>query len=188
MFLSNHIFRGASLNAGEFGHIVVEPNGPPCYCGNRGCLEAVCTRSSIERDVRAELAIGRASSLSALYQERAELVDHAAICTAAAEGDLVARRVIDRAADYVADCAVTIANVLDVDLIVLGGKGLGAVAHIYEEKVFEALSRRPLARHVHQVQVAISQIAGDGAALGAAMSVLHAAYAPDAVSLTTLEP
>ena len=47
MFLSNNIYRGVSLNAGEFGHIVVEPNGPPCYCGNRGCLEAMCSPAAI---------------------------------------------------------------------------------------------------------------------------------------------
>ena len=56
MFLSNNIYRGVSLNAGEFGHIVVEPNGTPCYCGNRGCLEAMCSPAAIARDVRAELA------------------------------------------------------------------------------------------------------------------------------------
>ena len=187
MFLSNHIYRGISQNAGEFGHIVVEPNGAPCYCGNRGCLEAMCTTASIVRDVRAELALGRVSSLSGLYQLGPELVDHAAIGLAAVQGDSVARRVVDRAADYIADCAVVVANVLDVDLIVLGGKGVTNVAGIYQERVAEALRTRPLPRRVHNVRVAISEIASDGAALGAATMVLHAAYTPDTASLTSLE-
>lgn len=187
MFLSNQIYRGVSLNAGELGHMVVEPNGSPCYCGSRGCLEAMCTRSAIVRDVRAELALGQASSLSGLYKMNPELVDHTAICVAAADHDAVARRVIDRAADYIAECAVVIANVLDVELIVLGGKGVMHVADIYRERVAEALRTRPLARRVHTVRVAISPMAVRGAALGAATLVLHAAYAPDTASLTSLQ-
>ena len=94
MFLSNHLYRGVSLNAGEFGHIVVEPNGAPCYCGNRGCLEAMCSPAAIVRDVHAELATGRISDLAALYREDPESVDHAVICLAAVDKDDVAGRVV----------------------------------------------------------------------------------------------
>ena len=68
LFLSNHIYRGVSLNAGEFGHIVVEPNGAPCYCGNRGCLEAMCSPAAIVKAAHAELAAGRTSKLAILYE------------------------------------------------------------------------------------------------------------------------
>jgi predicted NBD/HSP70 family sugar kinase len=111
MFLSNNIYRGASLNAGEFGHIVVEPNGTPCYCGNCGCLEAMCSSAAITRNVHAELDMGRESLLAPVYQKDPVLVDHAAICLAAVQRDEVARRVIDKAAEYIAECAVTIAGV-----------------------------------------------------------------------------
>src|SRR5580692_113211 len=114
MFLSKHIYRGISRNAGEFGHIVVEPNGTPCYCGNRGCLEAMCSPAAIVRNVHAELDMGRESLLAPAYHKSPGLVDHAAICLAAVERDDVARRVIDKAAEYIAECAVTIANALDV--------------------------------------------------------------------------
>jgi predicted NBD/HSP70 family sugar kinase len=186
MFLSNNIYRGVSLNAGEFGHIVVEPNGSPCYCGNRGCLEAMCSPAAIARDVRAELAMGRASSLAKPYHKDPELVDHTAVCLAAVNGDAVARRVIDRAAEYLADCAVIIANALDVDLLVIGGKAVTHVAEIYREKVTEFLVARPLARKTHTLEVAISDMANDGAALGAASLVLHAAYAPSTADLVSV--
>lgn len=186
MFLSNHIYRGVSLNAGEFGHIVVEPRGTPCYCGNQGCLEAMCNPAAIVRDVHAELARGVDSKLSVLYHEAAELVDHKAICLAALENDPVARRVIERVASYLGDCAVTIANALDVELLVIGGKAVTHVADIYRDKVAEYLQSRPLARKTHTVKVAVSEMAHDGAALGAASLVLHTAYAPDAAALTSV--
>jgi predicted NBD/HSP70 family sugar kinase len=184
LFLSNHIYRGVSLNAGEFGHVAVEPTGTPCYCGNRGCLEAMCSPAAIVKEVHAELALGRASNLALMYDEDPALVNHTAICLAAAEEDPVARRVIDRVAEYLAGCAVTIANTLDLELIVIGGRSITHVADIYRDKMSEFLGSRPLARHNHVVRVAISDIADDGAALGAASLVLHAAYAPDTAHLT----
>lgn len=185
MFLSGNIYRGVSLNAGEFGHFVVEPNGTPCYCGNRGCLEAMCSPAAIVRNVHTELALGRASSLVALYRRDPALVDRDAICLAAAREDEVARRVIDRVAEHIADAAVIIANALDVELLVLGGKGVTLVADIYREKVTEALRTLPLARKTHTLRVAISEMSSDGAALGAATLVLHANYAPNTAHLVS---
>jgi len=186
IFLSNHIYRGASLNAGEFGHIVVETNGTPCYCGNRGCLEAMCSPSAIVKEVHAELAIGRASVLADAYHKDPSSVDHKTICLAAVENDYVARRVIERVAEYIANCAVIIANALDVELVVIGGKRITHVADIYREKVSEALRTRPLARKAHIVRVEISNMANDGAALGAASLVLHANYAPNTADLVSV--
>ena len=186
IFLSNHIYRGVSLNAGEFGHMVVEPNGTPCYCGNRGCLEAMCSPAAIVKDVHAELGAGRASKLALLYQEDPASVDHNAICLAAVEYDVVARRVINRVAEYLADCAVIIANALDVELLVIGGRAIAHVAEIYRDTMRDFLETRPLARKTHTVRVAISDMASDGAALGAASLVLHTAYAPNTAHLTTI--
>jgi predicted NBD/HSP70 family sugar kinase len=111
-------------------------------------------------------------------------VDHAAICLAAVEHDPVARRVIDRVAEYLAVCAVTIANALDLELLIIGGRSITHVAEVYRDKMNEFLRSRPLARHNHIMRVAISDMADDGAALGAASLVLHAAYAPDTARLT----
>ena len=186
MFLSKHIYRGISRNAGEFGHIVVEPNGTPCYCGNRGCLEAMCSPAAIVRNVRAELAMGRDSKLAVLYEKDPELVDHTVICLAAVEEDPLARRVIDQVAEYLGDCAVTIANALDVELLIIGGKSVAYVADIYKDKVTEFLRTRPLARKTHILEVAISDMANEGAALGAASLVLHAAYTPNTADLVSV--
>ena len=93
---------------------------------------------------------------------------------------------IDRAAEYLADCAVTIANALDVELLVIGGKGVTHVAEIYKNKVTEFLVSRPLARKTHTLKVEISEMANDGAALGAASLVLHAAYAPSTADLVSV--
>ncbi len=185
VFLANQVYRGASLNAAEFGHIVVEPNGPVCYCGNRGCLEAMCKPASLVESVRSQLEAGQSSSLCDAYARDPATLTAAAIGSAAAAGDPVAREVVDRAADYLADAAVVIANVLDVELLVVGGHSLRDVGEIYRERIAGALTRLPLARKVHTVGVALSRLAEDAAAIGAASLVFHQAYAPSIADLTT---
>ncbi|SDL69819.1 ROK family transcriptional regulator [Nonomuraea jiangxiensis] len=159
MFLDNQVYRGRSLNAAEFGHITVDPDGPECYCGNRGCVEAVCCPSAIEAALGGTLT-------------------HAAICARAAAGEPAERRVIERVAGRLAAAAVSVVNMLDIDLLVLGGPALGEVGEIYREVIATAVSSRPLARRLHAVQVRTSPIAADAAAIGAASLVFHSTYAP----------
>jgi predicted NBD/HSP70 family sugar kinase len=143
----------------------------------------MCSPSAITKNVHAELALGRASTLRKLYQQDPTLVDHAAICLAAVKHDEISRRVIDTVAEYLADCAVVIANALDVELLVIGGRGVLQVGDIYKDKVTESLQSRPLARKTHTMRVAISEMGNNCAAVGAAALVLHAKYAPNTAHL-----
>lgn len=171
LFLDSQIYRGRSLNAAELGHITVLPDGPECYCGNRGCVEAVCCPSAIEAAVRERLALGEQSVLSARN------LTHARICTAAAAGDPLAGEVIGEVAARLADAAVSIVNMLDIDLLVLGGPALREVGQTYRDVIARAVSGRALARRLHAVRVESSPIA-DAAVIGAASLVFHATYAP----------
>ncbi|GAA4224978.1 putative NBD/HSP70 family sugar kinase [Streptosporangium album] len=172
LFLDNQIYRGRSSNAAEFGHITVVPDGPECYCGNRGCVEAVCCPGAIVETVRARLSAGVESSLSS------RRADHQAICAAAAAGDPLAAEVIGEVAARLADAAVSIVNMLDFDMLVLGGPALHEIGGTYRDMIAEAVATRALARRLHTVRVEISPIAADAAAIGAASLVFHATYAP----------
>jgi predicted NBD/HSP70 family sugar kinase len=187
LFLSNQVYRGPFRNAAEIGHISVAPQGPECYCGNRGCLEAVACPAAMVADVHRLLAEENVEdgdgALTEAYQRDPESVDHELLCEAAAKGDPLAREVVDKVAGYLADVAVSVVNVLDVELMVLGGPALGAVGEIYREAVAEALARRPIARRVHHVAVSLSPAGSDAGAIGAASLVFHRAFAPQ---LTTL--
>ena len=64
------LYLGARGAAGEVGHMVVEINGPRCGCGNRGCAEALASRTAMERDVRAAIRRGEKSIVLKLMKER----------------------------------------------------------------------------------------------------------------------
>ncbi|NUW31908.1 ROK family transcriptional regulator [Nonomuraea sp. SMC257] len=184
LILNHQVYRGGSLNAGEFGHSSVLPDGPDCYCGNRGCLERLANPTAIVAEAHRRLAGSRGGSvLSDAFERDPASVDHAAILAAAVADDPVATAVIDAAAQHVASVAVNIANFIDVDLIVLGGHGIEHVENRYVDAVAAALATRPLCRHVRVVDVAPSPLGADAAVVGSAALVLHATYSPQLSAL-----
>jgi predicted NBD/HSP70 family sugar kinase len=177
LFLGGHVYRGSSTNAAEFGHITVETDGPECYCGNHGCLEAVSNPAAIVAAASARLLAGEASRLNL------STVDYQAIVEAALDGDPIAATVIDSVAGRLADAVVCLANVLDLDLIVLGGHATEGVGEWYRDAIARALRTRQAARRVHVARVTLSAIGPHAASIGAAALVLHGEFTP---SLSTL--
>jgi predicted NBD/HSP70 family sugar kinase len=187
LFLGHQVHRGGSLNAGEFGHTTVMPDGPDCYCGSRGCLERLINPSALVDEARLRLAAGdgRGGSLDRAFAADPASVDHAAIGAAADAGDPLATELVTTAAQRLAWAAVNVANIVDVDLVILGGHSLLPVGRWYHAAVADAMARRPIARLIRVVDVALSPLGADAAVVGAASLVLHAAYAPQVTALLT---
>jgi predicted NBD/HSP70 family sugar kinase len=110
--------RGSGEMAGEIGHMLLKAEeGPLCNCGNRGCLEALSSVIAIKRDLSLELAARKAHPL---YGKRNSLtVD--AILNAANDGDLLFNQMLQRSAFYVGLAVRNLINILDPQLIILGG-------------------------------------------------------------------
>ena len=122
--------RGANGFAGEIGHMVVDPDGPPCPCGRRGCWERYASGSGLARLAR-EAAVGRRiSRVVQLAGGDAELVRGEHVQAAAREGDGDALKVIDIFGRWVALGLVNLTNFIDPSMFVLGG-GLAASADLY---------------------------------------------------------
>jgi predicted NBD/HSP70 family sugar kinase len=176
LVLKGEIYRGTSANAGEIGHITVDPNGPECTCGRRGCLQAM---GGMERTVGLALRDKRLTADHHLRGTRRTLHgDYAKIARAATAGDARAFELIEQSAEYLATTLVSITNLLDLDQIILAGPGFGLVGQIYADAAAAHLSRDAWARPVHTVRVGLSSMGSDVAALGAASLVLHSQLLP----------
>lgn len=126
----NTLIRGANGFTGEIGHMVVDPDGPPCPCGRRGCWERFASGSGLARLAR-EAAIGkRLRRVVQLAGGDAEKVRGEDVQAAAREGDEEALRVVDLFGRWVALGLVNLTNALDPQMFVLGG-GLAASADLY---------------------------------------------------------
>ncbi len=116
--IDGSVYRGPHGGAGEFGHVILEPGGPACSCGQRGCLEALIGDDALLRvakqTVRGFPQDGRASDLI-------DLAD---------AGDADARAVFSRAGHTLGRGLATLVNLLAPTLIVLGGEGMRASPYL----------------------------------------------------------
>ncbi|NWJ46199.1 MAG: ROK family transcriptional regulator [Chloroflexi bacterium] len=174
IFLQDQIYRGDTTNAGEFGHITINFEGPPCFCGNRGCLETYCSPVAMVTKVKALLEENKPSLLS---KGRGK-IDFEAVSKAALEGDALALSVVKESARILAAGIVSLVNLLDIRLVILGGNKLHPLRHIYQSEVDKALNERLITRNVKPVTVELSMAGEFAGAVGAAALVLHEIYTP----------
>ena len=149
--------------AGEVGHLVVELDGPTCGCGGIGHAEAIASGTAIERAAKALLERGEAPGLARLAKA-GEPVDAELVGRAADEGDADSRALLDRAWVAVGALCASLVNLLDPEVIVLGG---GIAEH--RPRLFE-VARRELARRVLPALEGRTRI--EPAALGGDVSLI----------------
>ncbi|WP_311380142.1 ROK family transcriptional regulator [Arthrobacter sp. ISL-72] len=178
--LNDEVVRGTSGNAGEIGHIIVDPDGPSCDCGLRGCVKS----SSIP-----QVLVAQAESAGVL-----EVVRHpsgaldiqesfAKLCDAADAGNTTAAGIIDHSAVLVARAVAVVTNTLDVERVVFGGPFWSLLAERYLDRVPDLLTENSAAREIHGIEVVGTGVGEDVGAVGAACLVLEHTLAPRAQRL-----
>jgi glucokinase len=161
--------RGANGFAGEPGHMVVDPNGPWCPCGRRGCWERFASGSGLGRLARDAAHAGRAARVVELAGGDPESVRGEHVTAAAKEGDEEALTVLGDFAWWVALGIANLVNLLDPSVVVVGGGLVSAgdvlldpVRAAYHDLVLADQSRPPCAI----VRAELGELAG---AIGAAL-------------------
>lgn len=165
------VVRGSSGNAGEIGHLVVDPDGPGCTCGQRGCVAVTLTPAAlVAQAVRAGVlpaadAEQPAGALAIVFDQ-------------AEAGGTAAREIIERAVEGIARLALAITNLLDVDRLVLGGPFWPRIAPYFIRDAPRLLDAGAAARLIHTVDVSGTSIGEHLGAVGAASLVLDQAFSP----------
>ena len=133
--LDGRLHRGVRGLAGEIGHVVLDPDGEPCACGLRGCFETIAAGAGIARAARSAIDRGETTSL-------ATLADPAAldVFAAAAAGDPLATRLVDRAGAAIARMVHELVLAYDVELVVIGG-GISRAGAPLLERIEAGLER-----------------------------------------------
>jgi glucokinase-like ROK family protein len=115
------LVRGCKGMAGEFGHIIIDPDGYPCSCGNRGCWETLVSQRALYRNVTEMINEGKASIISELAGSDLKQLSVDIIVNAAREGDPVAIEAINRLSEHLAVGLASLINILNPELVVFGG-------------------------------------------------------------------
>ena len=142
LVLGGAIWRGANGMAGEFGHTTVEPEGHPCGCGNRGCLEQYASATAVVRLAREAIASNGASALARAAHSDPEF-SAKSIYNLAIQGDEDARRIFRYVGRCLGIVLSAMVNSLNLPIYVIGG-GVSSAWEAFSPSIFEELRRRSI--------------------------------------------
>lgn len=137
---NRHIIYGATGTAGELGHIIVDLNGRPCACGAHGCLEAYASRSAIETRIEGALKKGRKSCISE-YLEEGKAITSSMIRKSIEREDELVTQCVSEASEYLSGGLASVINLINPELIILGGGLIEAVDYFYKQTIKKAKSK-----------------------------------------------
>jgi len=165
--VAGKLMLGAHGAAAELGHIVVDPMGPACGCGNRGCLEALASRGAIEREIRRAIRSGEKSIVTELAAGRLDVIKSKVIAKALKRKDPLVTRVVRRASEALGSACVTLRHAFDPELFVFGGGLIEACGDFILPVVRKSLEGDPLFRKVPACRAVPSRLGDDAVILGA---------------------
>ncbi|HEX2059041.1 MAG TPA: ROK family protein [Actinomycetota bacterium] len=163
---NGELVRGATGAGAEIGHMVVDPSGPTCPCGLRGCLEQLASGTAIERLAHLALGGDPASAITAFAEPGGEITGES-VAKAAREYDQTARDVLRKAGTALGIGLANVVNVFDPELIVLGGSVVNA-GEPYLGPARDQLARMMQAQRRRPMRLDVTSLRGDGGIVGAA--------------------
>lgn len=167
LVVNGKVARGALGYAGEIGHMVVDPSGPVCPCGKRGCWERFASGSGLGRLAREAAHAGRLDEVLGRAGGDPETVRAEDVTTAAAAGDAAAQAVLEELGWWLALGLANLANILDPSVFVLGGGLVDALDLVLEpvRSSFDDLVEGRFGRP--EVMIRLAQLGERAGAVGA---------------------
>lgn len=166
-----NVIHGFRDGAGEIGHILVDINGPKCYCGNYGCLESLVKGDALVQE--AQTRIRTMNNLNLPLPCDVEALTLRDIFTLSDSGVDPFEDIVDRAAQYIAIAIGNIVTLISPELIVLGGT-LPYYSEAFVDKVRAYVRNRAYPRHSREIKIMTSQLGEAGCARGAAAMAMDA--------------
>ena len=167
------LFRGANGFAAEIGHIIVEPGGPLCGCGNRGCWEQVAAGRAIDRMGREEAREHEHSILRRLAGGDPDAVTGELVTQAAKQGDDAAKRILAEVGRRLGQGIAGLVNVLDPQIVVVGGGAIVAGDLLLDPARAAFLDAVEGPEYRPRVPIVPAELGNDAGAVGAAMLALE---------------
>lgn len=173
------VYRGAFSAAGELGHVTVQPGGPACTCGKRGCLEAVASDAAIAAAARAAIGAGRPTLVRDLVEGSLGAVTRDVVVTAAREGDALALELMQTAARHIGTAIGNMLTLLGPATVVVGGEAAEQAGDLLLDPIREAVAAAMMPDLAPHLRLAPAALPGDTAWLaGAAGLVLEEFFRP----------
>jgi glucokinase len=159
---------GLGGTAGEFGHHVVEPEGLPCGCGGKGCLELYASGPAIAAMGVKEVMHGHTTRIGELVAHDLNRIDAGVIVRAAQEGDPVAQGILQRAGMYLGIAVGNILGVISPQRVIFGG-GVSRAGDLLLRPIVQTVNERVHVIPLRKVEFVLAELGINGGLVGAAL-------------------
>ena len=169
VIIDGNLLHGFNENAGELGHMILDPEGPRCGCGNKGCVEAFASRLSIEREIRDAQSNGIKTGVFKDMKDHNKHLRSRRLAEFYAQKDPAVTLAIDKSAKYVGIAVASLLNIFNPEVVVLGGGVVEALGDTYVKMVQETAAKNVFKIALRNVRITAATLKDDSAVLGAAV-------------------
>ena len=165
LILDGKLYTGYGFKGAEYGHMVLDPEGPLCNCGQRGCLEAFSSKKGMSAYVREQAARGRKTQLAKKIQNG--VFKSKQLKLALQKEDAVTIEAVDRACHYLAIATGNLINTFSPQMVVYGGGIMEAVGDLFLDKILAEVDRYCMPSIRKTVKLANAALGDDSVIYGA---------------------
>jgi len=169
LVIDGELYSGFGHTAGEIGHMVLEVSGPKCGCGNKGCFEALASRTAIFQQIKAGIKDGQKTLLTEMLGDDLADLRSGDLRKAIRRGDKFVDRIIESAAEYIGIATANLVNVLNPEVVVLGGGVIEALADEMMSVIVETTKDYAMAGALKGVEIIASKLGDNAGITGAAV-------------------
>lgn len=166
IIIDGRLYRGVSGSAGEIGHMKIQVEGKLCGCGQRGCLEAMASKTAIAKDLAHLALTGRAPSILEKAGTDFDKIKSGMIKKSIQAGESAVLELVERAAWYLGIGIANIVNIFNPQLVVLGGGLMGKLNKWMLPVTEKALQENAMPFLLKQVKLVAAELGDDSVALG----------------------
>jgi glucokinase len=169
LIVNGDLYCGHNLTAGEIGHMVIEINGPKCGCGNRGCLEALASRTAIFRKIEAAVKDGQETVLTDLVGKDLADMRSGDLRKAIRRGDKFVAKIIEEAAEFAGIGVANLINILNPEIVVVGGGVIEALQDEMMPTLVKTAKEHVMPGTMAGIEIKASRLGDNAGITGAAV-------------------
>lgn len=171
IILDGKLFSGSNHTAGEIGHMVLEVDGPKCGCGNKGCLEALASRTAVFNRIQSAVKDGQKTILTEMLEDKFENLKSGDLRKALRRGDKFVEKVIEDASEYIGIAVGNLVNILNPEIVVLGGGMMDALEDEMLGIISEVAQEYAMPGSTKDLEIVASKLGDDAGITGGAVLV-----------------
>ena len=169
LIIEGKFYSGFNRTAGEVGHMVLEVNGPKCTCGNKGCWEALASRTALFRQVQQAVKDGQKTVLTNMLGDDLKDLRSGDLRKAIKQGDKFVEHIVEEAAKYTGIAVANLINILSPEVVVVGGGLMDALENEMMPVVIETAREHAFPGSDKGVKILAVQIGDDAGITGGAV-------------------